>query len=123
MMASSLHKNRFGFLVLGVAVVAATFALAGQLSAALVEASTPGGVALSGIAGVALGLWAAKDFRGALLGGGAVGFVNAFVGIGTAMIVRDATLAVLVGGCLGGGVLGAITGGLSHLLVLVAQRR
>lgn len=121
-MRRSLHARRFGVVTLAVAMVALTFALLGQLSDALVTASTPGGVALSGLAGVVVGMWAAKDFRGAMVGGAGVGFTNAFVGIGTAMIVRDATVTVLVAGSLGGALLGAITGALAHLLMLVIRR-
>ena len=49
--------------------------------------------------------------------------MNAFVGISIAMMVRDVTFTTLVAGCVGGGVLGLVTGALGHLLITVIRRR
>lgn len=111
-------------LVVGpIAFVAATFALLADTSEALVSASTPIGVAFSGLAGVVGGAMGARTFTGGALAGAAAGFTNALVGILTAMFLRDVGWGVLFGGCFGGALLGAVTGVLGHLLLLVVKRR
>lgn len=111
-------------IVLGaVACIAAVFSLVADFSDALVRASTPIGVAFSGVAGVVAGAVVARSFLGGAAAGALAGFTNALVGIAIAVVLRDAGAAVMAAGCLGGAILGAITGVLGHLLVTVIRKR
>lgn len=119
----AVDPTRLAILVGAVALFAAVLALAIDFSDALARASTPVGVAFSGAAGVAAGALAARAFPGAAGAGAIAGFVNAFVGVGTAMFVREVDGVVLASASMGGAFLGAITGILGHLLVLVVKKR
>jgi hypothetical protein len=109
--------------VVAVALFAALLAIAMDFSDALLRASTPVAVALSGAAGVAAGALAARTFPAAAAAGALTGFVNAFVGVGTAMFIHEANFVALAGASLGGALLGAVTGILGHLLVMVVKKR
>lgn len=120
---AAVEPIKLAIVVGTVALFAATLALAIDFSDALLRTSTPVGVALSGAAGVAAGALAARTFPGAAGAGALAGFVNAFVGVGTAMFLRDVDVGVLLGGSMGGAFLGAITGILGYLLLMVVKKR
>lgn len=119
----AVDPMKLAIIVGAVALFAAVLALAIDFSDALLRASTPVGVAFSGAAGVAAGALAARTFPGAAAAGAIAGLVNAFIGVGTAMFVRDVDVVVLAGASFGGAALGAITGVLGHLLGLVVKKR
>jgi hypothetical protein len=114
---------KLAILVVAVGLFAAVLALAIDFSDAMLRASTPVLVAFAGAAGVAAGALVARTFRGAAAAGAIGGFVNAFAGVGMAMFVREFDVVALLGASLGGALLGAITGVLGHLLVIVVKKR
>ena len=96
-----------------VGVIAGTFALIGQASPRVVELSTPGGIALSIVAGLVMGAVVGRNWSSAIVCGAMGGFTNAAVGIATAMAVRDVDPLVLAAGSAGGVALGALAGALA----------
>jgi hypothetical protein len=91
--------------------------VAGHFAPTITGYFAPGGMAISGVAGLLYSVWGGKDsVGGAALGGAAAGGLSAFLGILVSHLMGDVPSTLLGVGAAGSAVTGAIGGMVGRVL-------